>query len=425
MLSLGIVIFILFGWLLAGNTAKSMNDFKAPYYGAKCLLQKCDPYDSSNLKRFYHAEEGERQTDSDIYRTIATTNVYLPPTLVLMLPFALLHYGPAHLFWMALISVSFVAASFVMWDVSSGSSPEIAGCLIGFFIANSQLLIFTGNLAGVAVSLAIIAAWCFLRERFLYTGILCLALSLVIKPHDAGLIWLYFMLAGGPHRRRALQTLGLVLVLFLPAALWVTSLSPHWVQELSSNLVPLSAHGGINDPGLASSGGHGVGMITDLQTVISVFTDNPLIYNLVSYLVCGSLLLVWMLATSRNSLFNSRAWFGLAAIAALTMLPSYHRQYDAKLILLTVPACMIAWSWGGAVGRAALAINALGFVMIGDFPSAILLNILKVVPMLKVGISERVLMMAQIVPVPMTLLAMGMFYLWLYARWPSKTPVGA
>ena len=118
-LSLGSVIFLLFGWLLAGNTTKSMNDFKAPYYGAKCLLQKCDPYDSTNLKRIYHAEEGERQTDSDIYRTIATTNVYFPPTLVLMLPFALLHYGPAHLIWMALISVSFIAASVVMWDASS------------------------------------------------------------------------------------------------------------------------------------------------------------------------------------------------------------------------------------------------------------------------------------------------------------------
>jgi len=42
------------------------------------------------------------------------------------------------------------------------------------------------------------------------------------------------------------------------------------VQEVSANLLPLSAHGAMNDPGPASSGGHGLGMITDLQTVISV-----------------------------------------------------------------------------------------------------------------------------------------------------------
>ena len=420
LLSLGGMIFLSLGFLLESATPKSMNDFKASYYGAKCLLQHCDPYDRNNLTNLYLAEEGDRSSDSLNYRAIATTNVYLPPSLTLMAPFAFLHYGPAHVLWMAAIAASFLLASFLIWELGADYSPEISGCLVGFFLANSQLLIFTGNPAGIAVSLSIVAAWCFVRERFIPAGILCLATGLIVKPHDAGLIWLFFLLAGGAYRKRALQTLALVIAFAVPTVVWVTHLSPHWTQELSTNLLPLSAHGGMNDPGPASSGAHGLAMITDLQTVVSVFWDDPRIYNLVSYLVCGPLLLAWMFVTFRNRTSTSRMWIGLAAIAALTMLPIYHRQYDAKLILLTVPACLLAWSRGGLAGRLALAINAVGFVVVGDLPWAMLLGVMKDHPGLHAGISARVLTMVEVFPVPLTLLAMGIFYLWLYIRWPSE-----
>ena len=420
LLFLGGMVFLLLGCFLESTTPKSMNDFKASYYSAKCLLAHCDPYDPNNLTRLYHAEEGDRSTDSAIYRTIATTNVYLPSSLIFMVPFAFLHYGAAHMLWIALIAASFLLAAFLMWDIGADTSPVIAGCLVGLLLANSGLLIFTGNPAGVAVSMAVIAAWCFLRERFAYAGIACLVVSLAFKPHDAGLIWLFFLLAGRTYRKRALQTLALVIVITLPMAAWVTYLSPHWMQEVSSNLLPLSTHGGMNDPGPASSGGHGPGMITDLQTVISVFWDNPQFYNLVSYFICGPLLLVWMFVTVCNRPSISRAWFGLAAIAALTMLPIYHRQYDAELILLSVPACVLAWNRGGLVGRFALGINLVGFVIVGGLPWGILQNILKTLPVSSHSILERMVTMVQVFPVPLTLLTMGIFYLLLYIRWHGE-----
>ena len=417
LLFLGSLVFLLLGCFLESATPKSMNDFKASYYSARCLVEHCDPYDQRNLTRFYHAEEGDRSTDSPIYRTIATSNVYQPTSLTFMVPFAFLHYGPAHVLWMTLIAASFLLAAFLMWELGAEYSPVVAGFLVGFLVANSELLLFTGNPAGIAVSLSIVAAWCFVRERFVYAGMLCLVVSLALKPHDAALIWLFFLLAGGTYRKRALQTLALFLVFAVPTVLWVTWLSPHWVQEVSANLLPLSAHGAMNDPGPASSGGHGLGMITDLQTVISVFRDDPRIYNPVSYLICAPLLLIWMIVTLRNRPSAQRAWLGLAAIAALTMLPIYHRQYDAELILLTVPACLLAWSGGGVVGKLALAINAIGFAVVGDLPWAILLAVVRHVPVSNDGFSGRLIMMVQVFPVPLMLLAMGVFYLWLYVRW--------
>src|ERR1017187_6157574 len=104
----------------------------------------------------------------------------------------------------------------------------------------------TGNAAGIVVSLCAVAVWCFLRERFVPAGVLCLAASLAIKPHDAGLVWLYFLLAGGVHRKRALQALLITAVLSVSALLWVSHVAPNWMQDWSANMASISATGGIN-----------------------------------------------------------------------------------------------------------------------------------------------------------------------------------
>jgi uncharacterized SAM-binding protein YcdF (DUF218 family) len=91
-------------------------------------------------------------------------------------------------------------------------------------------------------------------------------------------------------------------------------------------------------------------MMVNLQTVISVFWDDPRIYNATSYIACGALLLAWVFVTVRFRFSPARTWLALAAIAALSLLPIYHRQQDTKLLLLTIPACVVLWTEGGLVG---------------------------------------------------------------------------
>ncbi len=83
-----------------------------------------------------------------------------------------------------------ILAALLMWNVASEHAPLISGVLIGFFLANSVGLLFQGNVAGIVVSLCMIAAWCFFRNKFVLVGVLCLATSLAIKPHDSGLVQL-------------------------------------------------------------------------------------------------------------------------------------------------------------------------------------------------------------------------------------------
>ena len=188
-------------------------------------------------------------------------------------------------------------------------------------------------------------------------GVLCLAVSLLLKPHDAALVWLYLLLAGGLYRRRALQTLLVVAAVSLPLVLWVAHIAPGWIHELQSNLATVTSHGHSDDPGPASMSTAGIGMIVSLQSVFSTFQDDPHFYYPITYLLCAAFLLLWSFTTLRTRLTPAMTWLALAAISSLSMLPVYHRLYDTRMLLLTIPACAMLWAEGGLIGRLALALN--------------------------------------------------------------------
>jgi hypothetical protein len=109
-------------------------------------------------------------------------------------------------------------------------------------------------------------------------------------------------------------------------------------------------------------------MMINLQTVASILVDDPRFYNPVSYLICGGLILMWSVATFRSRLriSSTNIWLALAAIVPLTMLPIYHRQSDAKLLVLTIPACAALFAEGGRIGRIAAIVTAAGLLLTRD-----------------------------------------------------------
>jgi hypothetical protein len=411
---------ISFLWSSSVKKTDQWVDFRAVYYDTLCLIQHRNPYKASELEGIYRAKGWERPSNPTQAPRAETLDLYLPTTFILVAPFAILPWGPALLLWMTLTTGVFILAAFLMWNLGARYAPTFTLVVICILLANCEIIFALGQTAGIAIGLCLIAVWCFLEERFIVAGVLCMAVSLAIKPHDAGLIWLYFLLAGGRYRKRALQTLLITVVLGLAAILWVTPIAPHWMQDWNSNLSIISAHSGFDDPGPTSATGRTTGLVIDLQSSISIFRDDPRIYNPLSYLVCGSLLLAWSVRTLRSRFSQRGTWLALAAVVPLSMLVTYHRPYDAKLLLLTVPACAMLLAEGGAIGRLAFLVTSAGIVLTADLPLIILTILTGNLHISTTGISGQILTVVLMRPIPLILLAMSIFYLWIYMRRDSE-----
>jgi hypothetical protein len=154
----------------------------------------------------------------------------------------------------------------------------------------------------------------------------------------------------------------------VPGVIWAAQIpaAVHWPHELGINLAASASRGSINDPGPTS---YNAILVTDLQSVVAVFADVPQIYNPVSWIVVGVLLLPWGFVALRADHSVKKDLLGVATIACLALLPIYHRHYDVRLLILTFPALAVLFSEGRIPG--ALAILASLAVICGSHPTFI------------------------------------------------------
>ena len=417
LVSLGIAVFLLFGLIAQHSAGDADEDFRAVVYGARCLIHRCDPYNESELFRFYQNNFPEPVATHLRSHTL-TLYVNLPATVLFVTPLAMLPFAAASAIWSILTAASLVLAALLMWDIGSEYAPTLSGALIALSLVSGAIVLGNGNPSGIVVALSMIALWCFLKNRFVIAGILALALSLALKPHDPGLIWFYLFLAGGSLRKRALQTMAIAVLFSIAGFVFVSSLAPRWFPELRSNLAVMSAPGGNNDPGPAgsTSRARATEMIVSLQSAVSLVRDDPRFYNSITYLVCGALLLVWLAATLRSHWSQPLSLIALAAITAVTLLVTYHRAYDARLLMLTIPACALLYAESRTVGKAALVITALAVISSGELPYAILKLLAGPPETARSGAFGSLSALALDHSAPILLLLMAIFYTAVYVH---------
>lgn len=418
---------LIWGISLGRSIPGGTNDLQVIYYGAGCLMQHGDPYRLDQLRAFYAAKD-KRLPPGSIERPQAVTwYIYLPPTFLIGAPLAMLPWTVAEAVWIAFLAGAIALAALLMINEAAHSAPRTALVLACLVLMNCEIGFALGNAAVLVVSLSTIAAWCFLRERFVGFGIVALALALALKPHDAVLVWLYFVIAGGANRKRAMQSMAITAIAGLVAVVWVTQVAPHWLQEWNANVSALTVRGGLSDPGLSAEKGRSAGEVIDLQASLSVIKDDPRFYDPVSHVICGSIFLVWFVKTIRGRLSQVVAWHSFAVLVPLTLLATYHRPYDAKLLLLTIPPCAMLVREGGRRGWCGLAATTAAILCTADLPLTILSELTARADVSKMSLFERIGMVPVMRPAPLALLASAVFYLWIYARYvrhEAPAPVG-
>lgn len=382
-------------------------DFLPVYSGARCLLAGLDPYNADALLKADGTAGPPQSWFSD---TLSFEGPVYPPTsLFVVTPFAVMRWRAAHRAWLAFLGLMFSIAICLMWELCADDAPLLAGALLGAFAATSTFLLMTANPTGIAVSLCAIGVWSALRERVEWLGVLCLALSLLLKPQIGGFIWLYLLLAAPAYRRFAWKTLAVASWIGLPAILWVSLMpaSRNWLPELYGALAENMGPGGTGGPGIGNPTSFA---FLNLQSVLSVIWANPRFYGTATYAITLPMIGLWLWTAAKGVLARRTVLVGLASGALLSLLPVYHRPYDVRLLLLMFPAVVLLWAerdrrgWlamGGALVMTAVSLNwLLHFLQVHR-------DTMYAGP-LWMRLAGR--------PYPFVTLAVAMVFLWMYVR---------
>lgn len=333
------------------------NDFVPVYTGTRCLLHDCNPYDTRQLERqFFEAggHTGELPSwDIDV-------PVYPPSTFLALSPLGVLRFPTARMVWLLLNGCLFVVSAGMVLTLCP--RQWLATGLVSLILLTSSILLVLGQPAIFAVSLLVIGSCLFLRGRALPLATLLWVLSLCVKPQIGGLVVLYFLLQRIHWRYAAIALAGALAVLF--SAGLILRWHPHsadWPTTLRANLSSTLSPGGSADPRPANP--QAIGDI-NLQVLTSIWRPDAQTFNVMSYAIFFGLLALWIWAVPWKRVGTGEHLPALAALAVLSLLPVYHRFYDTRLLLLTVPAVLLVFQRHRVLGASLAVVTALAGISV-------------------------------------------------------------
>ena len=341
----------------ASRVVHSSNDFVPVYSGALCLLHGCNPYNTSQLEQQFFAAGGRVP---DLPSWEIDVPVYPPSTFLVLSPLALLQFPTARIVWFVLNGCLFVTAAALVAFLCPPQRRWAAAILVSLFLVASSILLVLGQPALLAISLLVIGTSHLLRGRLLPVGSALLMLSLAVKPQIGGLIVLY-LLVRGAQRRYAAVALGGAFALLLLGG-WMLQTHPHsadWPSSLRANLSATLSPGGSADPRPANQ--QAIGDV-NLQALTSIFFVPAGIFNPAAYVIFLALLMLFVMASLGGE--SGMDWLALGALTVLSLLPVYHRFYDTRMLLLTVPALLIVSQKRRRLGAAMTALTLLSVVSV-------------------------------------------------------------
>jgi hypothetical protein len=314
------------------------NDFVPVYTGARCLLHNCNPYDTKQLEQQFFQAGGH---PGELPSWDVDVPVYPPSTFLALSPLALFPFPVARLVWFLINSCLFVLSAAMILSLCPPPYRWLATGLASFFLLTGGILLVLGQPAIFAVSLLVIGCCLFLRSRYLPVATALWVLSLSVKPQIGGLMILYFVVQRLHARYGAMAMAGAFAVLVSAGiVLSAHTHSAHWPGTLQTNLSSTLSPGGSADPRPANPQAIGD---TNLQALTSIWVTDAHAFNLCAYALFASLLLAWIMAVPWKGARRAMHLPALAALAVLSLLPVYHRFYDTRLLLLTVPAVLMVF----------------------------------------------------------------------------------
>jgi len=345
------LIFLLDG---GRNALHNSCDFVPVYTGAQCLLNGSNPYDTALLNQQYFQSGGR---SDELISWAYELPMYPPSTLLALFPLALFHFPAARMLWFLFNGCLFVTAAGLVLSICPRSHRWLATILISFILVMSRVQLGTGQPANFAISLLVIGFFLLFRGRYLPLGALLLTLSLAVKPQIGGLIVIY-LIVRKIHWRPAMAAAAGAFALLICASLMISA-NPNnagWTSDLHNNISTNLAVGAVNDPRPDNLWANSS---VNLQAITSIYFADEREFNAAAYAVFLALLAVWITAALRTKAGPEMHLLFVAALSALSLTPIYHRFYDTRILLITIPAIVIVYQKRRLLGTCICALTAL------------------------------------------------------------------
>jgi hypothetical protein len=273
--------------------------------------------------------------------------------------------------WLVLTGLSFVSilhSTVVMTRISGKTVSFAVVVLAAIALAPFHTAIALSNMMVTVFALALRGIVCFEQRRVFGAGIL-LAICFMLKPTIGFPFLLYLLLWPGS---RTLIITGLSF-LGLTAIAWarMSIAGVHWLPSYLLNMRRMFDAGAINDFSSANSSRFG---LVNLQVILGQLLHDRELTQLAAVACCLGLLVLWYRLRSRNQMVREPL-LDLAVLVTASLLPFYHRFYDASLLLIPIVWALMELS--GPRRREALSILVFaspflvpGVAVIQSFASA-------------------------------------------------------
>ena len=328
--------------------ASDFNDFISPYVQSRSLVKGLDPYSPEVLVQLWPPGDAEQLEflKKDLAEGTLITNRGIPtayplPCLFLLTPLAVLPWPVAHIVWL-LITLGLtlgVVGALLVWSGFDKDDWRMY-VFVAFAIALAPL--HTGFAAGsIVIATVAICGIAFVleqREKDVVAGIL-LGVAVCMKP-QIGLPFLFCYLLR--RRWRLIVTAsGMVVTAFLLAVIRLAISGASWLENYRTDNRVLLTTGILSDfterdPIRFS--------LINLQVLFYAMLHKAAAANVLALIVSALLFATWLTFVARYGLLAqdgnaAKIILPISALAVMSLLPLYHRLYDAFLLIF--PIC---WS---------------------------------------------------------------------------------
>lgn len=336
------------------------SDFATYYTAARAWIHGADPYSQSSAPGHWQAAHGWANIMPDdcidVFGLEWLPIIQMPSAMPVFAPFALFDAKPAVILWFIVSFILLIAQTAALaWMAGSRLWQPTGIVLLAATLAFAPVheLFGWAQPSGPTISFIILGAWAAMSRRDVLAGIL-LALATAIKPQLGGLFFIYFLLKG--RQRVVIAYAAVIAVLFavaiIPMQLRGINLMRGWLAGVAATDGP----GGMNSTAV---GGPARFYMLHIQVILNVLIESRNLMNFLAGTIVGVAAAVFAHLESRGRLEEQPAdeLMELSFVAALALLPVYHRFYDAGILVLPM-----TWALANFRTRPLMAMPLLAFI---------------------------------------------------------------